>query len=160
MDSSNLTSDQTARVTRRFSEMDADKDGQVTLEDLGNLHPDMGENPLLERTFNVMKDSTTDTVTFQSLMHAISRLSSSSEEDKLQFIFDIYDLDRDGFISPEDLFKCVKLMCKDNLTSIQLTQLVRRTFREIDTDCDGKISFSEFKSNCKFRLESQLNVEW
>ena len=155
----NLTPDQIERLTKRFSQIDADKDGQITLEDLKNVHPDMPENPLLERTFAVMKD-TAQTLTLPSLIESISRLASSSEVDKVPFVFDIYDVDKDGFISPEDLFEVVKLMCKDNLTTTQLSDLVRRTFREFDTDCDGRISFPEFLSHLKIRLESQLNVEW
>ncbi len=155
----NLTSDQVERLRNRFSQIDTDSDGKITLQDLKNLHPDMLENPLLERTFNVMKD-TDECLSVSSLMTAISRLSSSAEEVKLRFVFDIYDMDKDGFISPEDLYESVKLMCKDNLTSTQLSQLVDRTFRDFDTDCDGRISFAEFQSNCKIRLESQLSVEW
>jgi len=155
----NLTSDQVERLKNRFSQIDTDSDGKITLQDLKNLHPDMLENPLLERTFNVMKD-TDECLSVSSLMTAISRLSSSAEEVKLRFVFDIYDVDKDGFISPEDLYESVKLMRKDNLTSTQLSQLVGRTLRDFDKDCDGRISFSEFQSNCKIRLESQLSVEW
>ena len=157
MNQSNLTEDQRDCIRRRFDQIDSDKDGQITLNDLKNIHMDMAENPLLERTFRVMKGSS-ESLTLPALESAVERLSTPSEQDKLRFVFDIYDVDQDGFISPEDLFSSVKLMCRDNLSDLQLSQLVRRTFQEFDND--GKISFSDFERKCKFRLESQLNIEW
>ncbi len=106
---------------------------------------------LLEPTLNLLKGLSTN-LTFPSLVSAITRLSTPSE--KLRFVFDFYDTDKDGFISPQDLFKSVQLMCKDNSTPTQLSELVRRTFREFDIDNDGLISFSEFENHCNIRLSA------
>jgi len=157
MDPRILNEDQRERLRMRFTQIDSDHDGQITLSDIKSIHPDMAENPLLEPTFNLLKGPSTN-LTFPSLISAITRLSTPSE--KLRIVFDIYDTDKDGFISPQDLFKSVQLMCKDNLTPTQLSELVRRTFREFDTDNDGLISFSEFENHCNIRLDSQLCIEW
>merc|ERR1719510_1608451 len=63
---------------------------------------------------------------------------------KLEFMFRIYDLDRDGFISNEELFTVLKMMTGDNLTDLQLHQIVNRTILYLDKDTDGKISLEEF----------------
>lgn len=63
---------------------------------------------------------------------------------KLEFMFRIYDLDRDGFISNEELFSVLKMMTGDNLTDIQLQQIVNRTILYLDKDSDGQIGLDEF----------------
>ena len=62
----------------------------------------------------------------------------------MRFAFAIYDINGDGYISNGELFKVLKMMISDNLTDIQLQQLVDRTIIQADTDMDGKISFEEF----------------
>jgi len=79
--------------------------------------------------------------------------------------FDVYDVDRDGFISNGELFLVLKMMVGSNLkvrlsnspqaSSIfltqvcpnqdqQLQQIVDKTIMEADKDGDGKLSFEEF----------------
>ena len=51
---------------------------------------------------------------------------------------------RDGFISNEELFKVLKMMTGDNLTDVQLQQIVNRTILYLDKNSDGKIGLEEF----------------
>lgn len=55
----------------------------------------------------------------------------------------------DGFITNGDLFNTLKILVGDNLTDIQLQQLVDRTLLAADKDMDGRISFEEFCEYCK-----------
>lgn len=70
-------------------------------------------------------------------------------------VFRIYDVNNDGYISNGDLFAVLKIMVGDNLTEVQLQQLVDRTIATGDTDCDGKLSFEEFS---KVALRRHLNT--
>ncbi len=54
-------------------------------------------------------------------------------------------MNEDGYISNGDLFHSLKLLVGENLTDIQIQQLVDRTIIQADKDLDGKISFEEFK---------------
>lgn len=58
-------------------------------------------------------------------------------------------MDEDGFISNGDLFKVLKIMVGNNLTDIQLQQLVDRTIIRGDEDFDGKINYEEYKKIAK-----------
>ena len=69
-----------------------------------------------------------------------------ARDKKLSFIFRIYDMDRDGYISNGELFQVLKMMTGKNLTDAQLQQIVDKTILYLDKDADGKISFEEFKS--------------
>ena len=69
-----------------------------------------------------------------------------TEDRRLQFIFRIYDMDRDGYIWNGELFQVLKMMTGSNLTDQQLQQIVDKTIIYLDKDADGKISFEEFKT--------------
>jgi Ca2+-binding EF-hand superfamily protein len=56
----------------------------------------------------------------------------------------VYDVNGDGFISNGDLYKSLNMLVGENLTEIQIQQLVDRTIIMADKDLDGKISYDEF----------------
>lgn len=58
-------------------------------------------------------------------------------------------MDEDNYISNGDLFKVLKIMVGNNLTDVQLQQLVDRTIIRADEDFDGKISYEEYKKIAK-----------
>ena len=58
--------------------------------------------------------------------------------------FDIYDMDKDGYISNGELFQVLKMMVGSNLKDTQLQQIVDKTIINADLDGDGKISYEEF----------------
>jgi serine/threonine-protein phosphatase 2B regulatory subunit len=60
-------------------------------------------------------------------------------------MFQVYDIDRDGYISNGELFLVLKMMVGNNLKDVQLQQIVDKTILEADLDHDGKVSFEEFK---------------
>ena len=75
----------------------------------------------------------------------LASLYGTDEEHKLKFAFKIYDIDEDGYITNGELFTVLKMMVGNNLTDLQLQQLVDRTIIKADLDYDGKISYDEFK---------------
>lgn len=84
-------------------------------------------------------------VDFQEFVYGLSAFSSKgNKEQKLRFAFQVYDIDRDGFISNGELFIVLKMMVGSNLKDQQLQQIVDKTIMEADLDGDGKISFEEF----------------
>ena len=93
-----------------------------------------------------MLDKNTDgKISFLEFVQGLSSLSASaSNEEKLRFAFQIYDVNNDGFISNGELFSVLKMMVGNNLNDTQLQQLVDRTIIKADEDMDGKISFEEF----------------
>jgi serine/threonine-protein phosphatase 2B regulatory subunit len=71
--------------------------------------------------------------------------------------FDIYDIDKDGYISNGELFLTLKIMCGDHLEDIHLQQVVDKTIRDADEDGDGRISFEEFKKLVETRNSHVLD---
>lgn len=66
--------------------------------------------------------------------------------------FRLYDLDRDGHISKDELYQMLKASLVErrlDLPEVQMRSLVDRTFAEADTNHDGKISFDEYAAMVK-----------
>merc|ERR1712129_537521 len=90
-----------------------------------------------------MGTDSSGTVEFQEFVQGLATFAEAKEE-KLRFVFSVYDMDKDGFISREELYTVLQMMVGSNLKEVQLQQVVNRTFRDVDKDLDGKISFEEF----------------
>ena len=114
--------------------------------------PELEHNPLVKRvvdTFDSNKSGEVDFIEFIQALTIFARASDKGEEDKFKFTFKLYDVDGDGFISNSDLFQILKAMVGANLNDQQLQQLVDRTIRQGDLDCDGKLSYDEFLAMTK-----------
>jgi serine/threonine-protein phosphatase 2B regulatory subunit len=84
-------------------------------------------------------------VDFKEFIQGVSQFSvKGDKESKMRFFFNIYDMDKDGFISNGELFQVLKMMVGSNLRDTQLQQIVDKTITNADTDQDGRISYEEF----------------
>lgn len=122
--------------------------------------PSVAENPLASRLLEVMDVDQGGTIDFNEFVATMSIFSSkTSREKKLKCIpylcykllivlvaFEVYDLDRDGFISNGELYTALKIMSGDHLKPNELQQVVDKTIRDADKDGDGKISYAEFEA--------------
>ena len=78
-------------------------------------------------------------------LEGVSQFSGRGDkESKLKFTFQVYDMNRDGFISNGELFTVLKMMVGNNLKEVQLQQIVDKTILQFDRDGDGMISYEEF----------------
>ena len=73
-----------------------------------------------------------------------------NEDEKIQFCFDIYDLNEDGYISKEEIMTMMKNCFvyrraeREEEEGDGVRDLVEMTIRKMDRDRDGRISFSDF----------------
>ena len=115
------------------------------------MHIELAQNPLVRRVIAVLDKNKDGNISFLEFVQGLNSLSAgASQEEKLRFAFQIYDINNDGFISNGELFTVLKMMVGSNLNDVQLQQLVDRTIIKADEDFDGKISFEEF---CKVSLK-------
>ena len=109
----------------------------------------------MKRVIAVLDKNKDGNISFLEFVQGLNSLSAgASQEEKLRFAFQIYDINGDGYISNGELFTVLKMMVGSNLNDVQLQQLVDRTIIKADLDYDGKISFEEFcnVSPCTRRL--------
>ena len=108
----------------------------------GDFHADS-----LFRVFDIDSSGTMD---FTEYMLAINSTSLNSPEDKLKWMFDVFDKDGGGTISSEEidvvlqgLFEMSGKDFEDN----DLDQVTRDIMDAIDADGDGEVTKAEFVRN-------------
>ncbi|KRH93644.1 Ca2+/calmodulin-dependent protein phosphatase (calcineurin subunit B), EF-Hand superfamily protein [Pseudoloma neurophilia] len=100
------------------------------------------DNPITELVLN--KFTINKKFEFNMMLEELKKLSLKSEiEPKLNFLFNIYDVDNDGYISRIDLFNIIKLFTDDSLSEKNIQNIVDRCFLEINQEL---IDFPTFKS--------------
>ncbi|EPY80856.1 Calcineurin subunit B type 2 [Camelus dromedarius] len=143
---SHFDQDEIKQLSKRFKKLDLDKSGTLSVEEFMSL-PELQENPLVQRVIDIFDTDGNGEVDFREFILGTSQFSVRGEEEqKLRFAFNIYDMDKDGYISNGELFQVLKMMVGDNLEDWQLQQLVDKTIIAVDKDGDGKISFQEFSA--------------
>jgi len=63
---------------------------------------------------------------------------------KIQFIFRLYDVDRDGFISSTDLEAIFRLLINTSIKDDELTFIAKTFINEYSGNKDGRISMDDF----------------
>mmetsp|Transcript_97385 Transcript_97385/g.270897 ORF Transcript_97385/g.270897 Transcript_97385/m.270897 type:complete len:181 (-) Transcript_97385:108-650(-) len=147
------------RLYNRFRALDSDGNGQLDPNEILGV-AELTENPLVQRVISVFDKDGNGTVSFIEFLLGLAKLAASTSEDqKLEFAFSIYDVNKDGYISNGDLFQVMKMMVGDNLGEVQLQQLVDRQIVSADRDGDGKLSFEEFKEAVRsIGVAEQLSI--
>jgi serine/threonine-protein phosphatase 2B regulatory subunit len=140
----NFTQKEIKRLYKRFKKLDKDGNGCITSDEFFMI-PELAVNPLVKRVISIFDANGDDSVNFKEFISALSVFNARGDKNaKLEFAFKVYDIDNDGFISNGELFKVLKMMVGNNLSDVQLQQIVDKTILEADEDGDGKISFQEF----------------
>eukprot|EP00126_Sphaerothecum_destruens_P007006 Sdes_comp19641_c0_seq1m11428 len=148
-----FTTSEVKRLAKRFNKLDKDSSGTLTTDEFMSL-PQLKDNPLVERVISIFDEDGGGDVDFGEFMRTLSVFSTKSTKmQKLKFVFKIYDIDKDGYISNGELFQVLAKMVGGNLSLPQLQQIVDKTIIKADLDGDGKISFDEF---CKMVSNSEV----
>eukprot|EP00924_Labyrinthula_sp_SR-Ha-C_P008045 maker-scaffold_11-snap-gene-1.49-mRNA-1 protein AED:0.01 eAED:0.01 QI:122/1/1/1/1/1/2/280/184 len=130
----------------RFITLDRTGKGYISGEDLEKL-PELAMNPLLERILDHFQLTQGGTINFTQFVKQISIFSrEASEVAKLRAAFDIFDQDKDGFITEKELKRVLKLMVGEHSTNEEVDKAVQKILEEGDKDGDGKLSLLEFKN--------------
>lgn len=146
LEDTNFDRDEIERLRKRFMKLDRDSSGSIDKNEFMSI-PGVSANPLATRIMEVFDADSSGDVDFQEFITGLSIFSGrGSKDEKLNFAFKIYDIDKDGYISNGELYIVLKIMVGNNLDDDQLQQIVDRTIMENDKDGDGKLNFEEFKN--------------
>jgi serine/threonine-protein phosphatase 2B regulatory subunit len=103
-----------------------------------------------------------DAINFNDFLKMLSVFSESSpviEKERLAFL--LYDIDKDGFISENELFEVMKTMVGDNVNDDDLRTMVKSTIKDGDTTGDGKLNFNEFRQLMKDEdIQSKMTIQF
>ncbi|KAK0090922.1 hypothetical protein PV325_000088 [Microctonus aethiopoides] len=107
--------------------------------------------------FNTMKRKQSGKISFEEFLSILSKVSRGSVEEKLQWVFGLYDLDGDGLISKEEMLDVVGSIYEmlGRYTQPQISgpqsaakEHVERIFHLMDTNKDGVVTIEELVQWC------------
>ncbi|XP_020245168.1 calcium-dependent protein kinase 18 isoform X1 [Asparagus officinalis] len=147
---STLNENELADLRDQFDAIDVDKNGSISLEEMRQaLAKDVPWRMREPRVIDIIQaiDSNTDgLVDFSEFVAATLHVRQLEEHDnekwnsRSQAAFDKFDMDRDGYITPEELRMVPFLLGHTGLKGS-----IDPLLEEADIDKDGKISLSEFR---------------
>ncbi|KAH3757104.1 calcium-binding protein [Pelomyxa schiedti] len=108
---------------------------------------------LQDLIFRVFDENRDGMINFREFACALSVMTRGNPDEKLEFAFQMYDLDGNGFISQDEMTKILQSFYK--LVGPLVTfsgrkydspaQLVQEFFDQMDANHDGQISLEEYK---------------
>jgi Ca2+-binding EF-hand superfamily protein len=116
---------------------------------------------LAERIFAVFNTAGSGFINKAEFLCGMAIFKAGSAEERLRFIFNVYDEDRSGFISKEEIHKYLTVL-KDTTTTIKHLspqQKLEQTFDQADTNKDQRLSFEEFAVWAKSNMMPGL-ITW
>lgn len=145
-------------LTATFGVFDRDSDGRISRSELGTvltaLGDDLNDSELDELMSRVDGDGDgfidlQEFIAFHtekgspatSPFHARSAQSCRQENDDLQSAFDVFDADKNGFISAEELQRVMRSLGDNNTSLAECRHMINC----VDKDGDHMVNFLEFQ---------------
>ncbi|XP_074090597.1 NADPH oxidase 5 isoform X2 [Macrotis lagotis] len=133
-------------VSHQF-EVIAGEDREIDLQEFKTALK-VKETFFAERFFALFDSDRSGTITLQELLGALNLLIHGSSTDKLKFLFQVYDVDGNGSIDPDELHIVLKSCLKESAISLpekKLDDLTLALFESADKDHNGSITFEELQ---------------
>ena len=108
---------------------------------------DMGiENSFIcQRIFSVLDRDKDGYIAVPEFIRGLDTFVHGTEEELMEFSWQVYDADGDGKVTAEDLLK----VSSSSSTSELMKESILRTFEELDSNADGFIDYTDFCRGCR-----------
>lgn len=105
--------------------------------------------------FNTIKQKNTGKISFEDFLNILSKVSRGSIEEKLQWVFGLYDLNGDGCISKAEMTDVVtsiyEMLGRATIPLVDDSSAkdhVEKIFHQIDANKDGVVTIEELVQWC------------
>jgi len=142
-----LIQEQLQEFHELFKSFDEDKDYMLSVEELGHVLNALGQDPTraelkcMIKEVNEEGEEAIDFWQFLSLM--VKKMKTSEIKDELIEAFKVFDVDGDGFITPDELMNAMEHLqhLGEDLSQSEIEEMIK----EADSENDGKLDFDEFE---------------
>ena len=137
--SSRLNDEEIEKLKNIFYEMDINKDGTITLDEMQQCLSKMfkNNNTYIENLFNEIDTNKSGRIEYTQLISALIEQETYLKNEKLKEVFEKLDKDKNGKISNSEFLQFLKLQ-KNNEKDIE------QYVKEFDLNGDGEIDYDEF----------------
>ncbi|KAL4613958.1 hypothetical protein ACB092_07G020200 [Castanea dentata] len=138
----------TDEVKKIFNKFDKNGDGKISRDELKDILHALGSRTTTDEVSRIMSEIDKDGDGFISLdefaeFH-MGGSSSESSTKELRDAFDLYDLDKNGLISANELHEVLRRL-GEKCTLGECSKMIS----SVDKDGDGHVNFEEFKNMMK-----------
>jgi calmodulin len=143
MTEQNLTEDKIAEFREAFEIFDKDKDGYITIKELGEIMKNLGQSPSeaeLQDMINEVDIDGNGNIDFKEFLGLMARkMRDTDTEEELIEAFKVFDRDGNGLISSSEL-QHVMTSLGEKISDGEVEEMIK----EADLDGDGYINYEEF----------------
>ncbi|KAF9798205.1 hypothetical protein SFRURICE_003164 [Spodoptera frugiperda] len=109
----------------------------------------VSKNPFFtERVFQIFDEDDSGAISLQEFIAAVHQFAGQTPEDKIRFLFKVYDLDGDGLIQHRELQHVMRACMEENgmqFSDDQLLELTTAMFDDADSERRGAITYDALK---------------
>ncbi|CAG7681497.1 unnamed protein product [Allacma fusca] len=106
--------------------------------------------------FNTIKQNSSGQISFEEFLGILSKVSRGTMQDKMQWIFGLYDLNGDGHITKTEMLDVVtsiyEMLGRNTEPQVEehsAKEHVERIFHQIDLNQDGVVTIDELVEWCR-----------
>eukprot|EP00475_Leptophrys_vorax_P045559 TRINITY_DN9499_c0_g1_i1.p2 TRINITY_DN9499_c0_g1~~TRINITY_DN9499_c0_g1_i1.p2 ORF type:complete len:186 (+),score=1.03 TRINITY_DN9499_c0_g1_i1:323-880(+) len=160
--SDDLTAFEREELTDAFHRFDRDGDGRITADELSAVLRLLGvtatdsELTAMMRRADMDGNGSIDLDEFLELNATAEQMemegSEGSDDDVLREVFRVFDVDCNGYISAEELYRVMTCLEGDEGARSTVTlEECRAMIRKVDANGDGRVDFGEFQKMMRSR---------
>ncbi|XP_015595407.1 NADPH oxidase 5 isoform X2 [Cephus cinctus] len=109
----------------------------------------ISKNPFFtERVFQIFDKDNSGTISLQEFLDSMHQFAGKTSDDKIKFLFKVYDIDGDGLIQHRELQHVMRACMEENgmnFSEEQIEDLTIALFEDADQDNRGAITFEALK---------------
>ena len=141
---SDITVDVQCELAQAFRLIDRDNDGVVSREELEAVLTRLGARPPTPEEIALMLSEVDSDgkgcISVETIMNRVASGSDPNPEEELREAFEVFDTDRDGRISAEELLRVFRAIGDERCT----LEECKRMIAGVDKNGDGFVCFEEF----------------